>query len=532
MKTAKTITFGDKARNKLLRGALRVAKAVSVTYGPAGKTVILERRSGNIATKDGVTVARELQFSDRGENLGALLIREPCLAMADTVGDGTTTAAVISAALLEECHKYITAGVSPVELSKGIREASEQAMAIVQSLAMEVQEEEEVRRVAMVSSNGDVEISDLLTRAIMAAGKDGTVSIEEGKGTETTLEIRDGMPLSSGFMSSACWPPEGLREHFDQPLIVLCDCPLYRFEDIRHIVETASQWPHPLLLIAHSVEGEALATWAANHSREGEPWEKWNLIRAPEWGHHRRAILDDIASLSGATVIDPSAGMSLQEIAPEWLGSVQTATVEKGSTLLVGYDDQATTERVQERIRTLQREADTSKHDYDLDRLQERIAKLSGGLSILRVGGVTEAALKERRARIEDALGSIKAALESGIVPGAGATYLFASDCLPTFFTGDYGLGFLALAKALQAPFRTLMQNAGWEPGPLLLSLERENAEFPDPWWGWDILQNRARLLYEDPMILDAARVATDVIRYAVSAVTTLITTEAMLVHK
>jgi len=535
-RTPKTIYFGQAAREKLLRGALQLAEAAAVTYGPCGRIVILERVAGNIATKDGATVVREISFRDPGMSMGAALLKEPCLAMSETVGDGTTTTAILAASLLKECHRYLVAGVNPMHLSKGLREAARAAIDLLHELAMPVESEHEVRSITLIASNGDTEIAQHLTKAVMSVGQKGTVTIEDGLGTETELVLRDGMSLEAGFVSPSCWPSsKEIREHFEQPFLALFDCGLYSFEDIRDVVEVASQWPHPLIIFAHTVEAGALATWVLNgKSSDGRPSWHGALVKCPGWGDHRRAFLDDIASLSGATVIDPKAGMDLHNLNPEWFGSVQTATVERNSTLLVGYADGVTTERVQKRVRCLQAEKERALHEYDQDRLQERISKLNGGLATLRVGGITESALQERRARIEDALGSVRAALAEGIVPGAGAAYLFAAQWLTAQDPpeGDASLGYLAFIHALQEPFRVLLRNAGQESSNALEKVDPMQGEECNPWMGWDVVQRKARLLYEEPMIVDATRVAVEAIRYVASAVGTIITTEVMVVRE
>lgn len=451
--------------------------------------------------------------------------------MSESVGDGTTTTAILTGLLLQECNKYLVAGVDPRQLAQGMKDAALEAINILYEMSMPVDEESEVRSVALISANGDEELADLLTQAVMAVGKKGTILIEDGKGTHTEVLLRDGMPLDTGFLQRN----QHSEEVFEQPMLALFDCGLYSFEDIREVIEVASQWPHPLIIIAHAVENGALATWTINSTGSDKPTWVGTLVKAPGWGHHRREILDDIASLSGATVIDQNAGMSLQTINPEWLGSVQTATVRADSTTLVGYADADTTERVQSRIRSLQTMLERTTHEYDADQIQERMAKLAGGLAILRVGGVTEPAMRERRARLEDSLNSVRAALESGIVPGAGAAYLFAAQWLsaqdPPEKEGEQ-FGYSAFIKALQEPFSVLTRNAGQNTGSALLAMEsKQEKENFSPWVGWDILGSRARLLYENPMIADATKVAVEAIRYAVSSASTVITTEAMVVR-
>jgi chaperonin GroEL len=525
-KSPKNILFGTAARGKLLRGVLQAANAAAVTLGPAGRTVLLERIAGTLATKDGATVVRELTLSDPGESTGASFLRYTCAEMSDSVGDGTTTTAILLGSLLKECHKYLATGSFPGDLVRGIRDASQQTLQVLQEMSLPVATEDLVH-VALIASNGDVEIANLLAKAVMAVGSKGSISVEDGYGVETELLLRDGMSLD-------VLPQKQVKavEHLVQPFVILFDCNLFTFEDIQDTLEVASQWPHPVAIFAHAVESTALATWNAN--RTGNSNWAGALFKVPGWGEHRKAFLDDLAALSGATVIDPQAGMSLQKIDPAWFGSVQTLNVVKKSTVLLGYEDTALEDRVQKRIKTLEHELEHSDSAYIKDRLRERIAKLSGGLAILRVGGITEVALKERRARIEDALCSVRVALESGIVPGAGAAYSFAAQWLEAQEgpSGDVGLGYRAFVHALRAPFRILLRNASQDAGSATRQVlkKQEESDF-DPWVGWDLEQKVARSLHQNPLIADATKVAIEAIRYAVSTVTTMITTEVLITH-
>jgi chaperonin GroEL len=503
-----------------------------VTYGPAGKTVFLERSSGVLATKDGATVVREISLSDPCENLGASILKEPCLAMSDAVGDGTTTTAILAANILRTCARFITGGYQPIELVRGLREASEVVTDLLREMAIEVVTEAEIRAVAMIASNGDEEISDLLTQGCMAVGRDGSISIEDGRGTQSELIIRDGMDFDSGFTHYHL-SPEGGRLFLEQPMVALFTRGLFTFRDVRSVAETASQWPHrPLLIIAPTVEGEALAAWALNPKIRQS--QVWTAVSAPGYGPDQRAYLEDIAALSGATLVDTDAGMDHTEFQGEWFGNlVQTATIEKDKTNLVGYD--TGNEDLERYIESLKTRLRKSTSNYDKDRIRERIAKLDGGFCVLRVGGVTESTLKERRARIEDALGSLRAALEHGILPGAGSALQAASEWLTErgYEDGGVGKGQMALARALREPLRVLVENAGLSASVMEHKVwnARKDAGF-DPWVGVDLTTGGVRMLHGDPLVIDAARVLVDAIRYAVSATSTLVMTELAVVRR
>lgn len=532
---SRRIVLGREARAGLIRGAKKVSKAAAVTYGPCGRTVLLERAAGSIATKDGATVVRELRFEDALEDLGAEVIKQPSLAMSEAVGDGTTTAAIIAGSLLDTCERLLVGGFAPVDLVRGVDKAMSEVLQFLEDTSAPVTTEEEIHAVAMVSSNHDEEVSDLLTKAVMAVGKDGSISIEDGRGVDCDLIIRDGMELDAGYISRLMVPEEG-KSTLEQPLIALFDCGMSSYREFRSVAEEASQWPHPLLIVAHAFEAEALATWSVNSRTRSFDL---HVIKTPGTGFRKRGWLDDLAALSGATVFDHKAGMDITEWDPEWFGSVQTVTIDSSRSLFCGYDDEETDVRVRSRLESLKTQRDTTESTWETDRLRERMARLDGGFCVLRVGGTTESETKERRARIEDTLGSLRAALESGIVPGGGTALNNAADWLDYLHQEsplehpEERRGWGALAESLRTPLRVLCQNAGHEMADVSRRLVRAQGEAEeDLWVGWDALRDEVRLLYEGPMVVDATKVVSSAVKYAVSAVSTLVMTNAVVARK
>jgi len=525
----KHIDFHQEARKKLLKGAQLLAKTTAVTYGPQGRTVMLDRAAGLMATKDGVTVAREVVLSDPVENLGAHTLMEACVRVNDQVGDGTTTAAILSAVLLEEAHRLVVAGYDPMHVSQGILKAADRAIDVIKGIAVPIGTQEELERVAFVASNEDSDVASSLAEACMAVGKDGTISIEDGHGIGVDLLLKDGMEIDKGV------PPAFLRDHggvertIEGPLVALIAAKLVTVQDIQHVLEESSQWPNnDLILLAYSIEGQALTTMLVNDAQQVV---RSCGIQAPGFGPKQKDYLEDIAALSGATLVDPDLGMDWTGgFDPEWFGSFRKATLKAKSSLFLAYDEASG--MVSERIQELRRQMQEASSDYDRDRISERMARLSGGLAILKVGGPTESVLKERRARVEDALGAVRAALEEGVVPGGGSAYLTASEYLSTegkdLNQAEQG-GWSAMAKALKSPLATLAHNAG-EEGPSVVHRTTKARRGDDSSWiGWDVMQRRLRDFSEDPLVLDPTPVATTAVEAAASVTATLITAEVSI---
>lgn len=526
------IEIGLDAREKILAGALKLSKTVSGTYGPAGRTAILDRAMGLLATKDGVTVARELDLEDPLENQGCQLLKAACVRVNDEVGDGTTSAAILTAELLREGHKRVAAGMSPVNLVKGMRAARDIATSFVRHLAVPVETKEDLRQVALIASNGDEEIAENMAEGCMAVGKDGTLSIEDSHGVETTLEFKEGMEIDQGMISPIFASGERLERVIEGALVAVIDAKLTGLGDIREMMEIAGGFEkNELLVIAQEIEGPALSVMAINHTQGNV---RSCAVKAPGFGPHKSEQLKDIAALSGATYVSKEIGLDHTKWKQEWFGSVRKATIKMKSTLFEAYPEAQ--ESIKERMEWLKAEQASCASDYDSDRLKERISKLAGGIAILRVGGTTEAALKERRARVEDALGSVQAALNGGVVPGGGTAYLRAgmailADREETEFTLDeYKAGSDIVAEALTKPLEYLADNAG-ENGAFITRKVREESGL-ESWDGWDAKSMKFRNMSDDPPVLDPADVVVTVIETAVSVASTLLTVEASVARR
>jgi chaperonin GroEL len=525
----KQIDLSLKARTKLLYGARLLAKTVSATYGPKGRTVMLDRMAGLLATKDGVTVAREISLSDPVANMGAEIVKAACVQVNNEVGDGTTSAAILAAVLLEESHRLVVAGHDPMTLFRDISASAERAVEVVRDLAIRVESQIELERVAHVASNGDDDVAKALAEACMAVGKDGTISIEDGHGLGIELVYKDGMEIDSGVSSAAFLRDSGGVERvMESPLVAVIGSRLQSVADVQEIMETASQWPdHPLLVIAGTIEGPALTTMLVNDSQNVV---KCCAVNAPGFGDKKVGHLRDLAALAGATYIDPDIGMDFRKgFDPEWFGSYRRATVKTRSAMFLALDE--ANEVIAERIEELKREGVHLDSDYDQDRLSERIAKLSGGLCIMHVGGSTEPELKERRGRVEDALGAVRGALEEGVVPGAGTAYLEASEHLSVESPRD-AHGWHIMAKALRAPLLKLADNAGKEGSSVAHAVSEARQADEYGWVGWDANTDTIRDLGDEPPILDPVAVTVSVIRAGASVAATLLTAEVSISEK
>jgi len=526
--SAKTVDFNIVARKKLLKGAQTLARVTAVTYGPKGRTVMMDRAAGLMSTKDGVTVAREVVLEDHVENMGAQTLKEACIKVNDQVGDGTTTVAILAAVLLEECHRMVIAGYDPMKLAEGVKAAAVRACEIVDDMAIRVENQKELERVAYVASNGDEEVSKALSEACMAVGKDGTISIEDGQGIDIKLIYKDGMEIPKGTVSLGF-----LREHggiertIEGPLVAVIGSRLAAIEDVQALLEEASQWKdHPLIVFAESIEGAALTTMLMN---DAQKVVHSIAVPAPGFGPKRMDHLKDLAAISGATFIDPAAGFDIHKgFDPDWFGGLRKATIGTKTSTLIAHDEAR--EVIAERIEELKREGAYLDSDYDRDQMSERIARLAGGLCIMQVGGPTEMALKERRARVEDALGSVRSALEGGVVPGAGSVYLAVAEYFPRENDDtEANYGWRVLSKALLAPLRQLANNAGHDGNSIVHQLLELRCSEDTEWLGWDVMEERFRDLGEDPPIIDPAGVAKSVITAAASVTATLLTAEVSI---
>jgi chaperonin GroEL len=523
------IHHGADARRRLLKGAALLAKCVGVTYGPGGRIVMLDRPHGLLATKDGVTVAREVEVEDPVANLGCLILKEACVKVNDDVGDGTTSTAIIAEAILREGQKVIAAGMSPIPVSRGVQAAAKTCTEVIQSLAIPVEVQAALERVAMIASNGDEEVSKKMAEAVMAVGKDGTLTIEDGNTVGIELEFKDGMEIDRGAASPHLL--KGATERvIEGPLVAVIGKDLRTVEDIKDLMEVASQWPdHELLIIAQSIEGNALKTVVMNNEADVV---RVVAVNSPGFHEKKKDILKDIAALTGADYIDPDLGHDLGAWDAEWFGGLRKATIRAKSAVFLAYDEAE--ELIEARIKEIKAGKRFAKSEYDTDKINERIARLSGGLCIMKVGGYTESEMKERRARIEDALGSVRAALRTGIVPGAGSTYMACSHQLAQVDVSeedmDFQAGWNILTRALQRPLQVLAANAGHRSEYMADRLLDHFTETGDYWMGWDAVTGSLRNLNEgDEAIIDPQAVAHSVIEAAVSTAGTLLTVEASL---
>jgi chaperonin GroEL len=543
----KNTLHGIKAREAFLRGALTLSKAVAVTYGAHGRTVMLDRASGLLATRDGVTVAREVDLSDPVENLGAQILKEACTTVNDEVGDGTTTTAILAGELLREGHKLVAAGMDPSQVISGMRDAADDVERMLQDIAVPVAGQEGIETVARLASNGDDEVAKCMAEACMAVGKDGTVLIEDGHGLETTLELKEGMEIERGAATAAFFT-EKLERTMEGPLVAVINKHLRTVEDVTDLLEVASQFkPRELLLIVDGIEGPALATMSINNS---QGVVASCAVQSPGFGPHKADVLRDIAALAGATFVDPAAGHDIGKFEAEWFGAFRQAIIRTKTSTFTAYDDNhADLEAYIARIRS---QTESGKSDYDRDRVKERLAKLSGGLAVIRVGGVTEAAMKERRGRVEDALGAVRAALRGGLVPGAGTALVIASVGLGEAGkqpTSAHEAGWEAVRQAILAPVGILAGNSGAESGLAIGRVTEAHAGASDGWvafedtgggafryrgkWiGWDTKVGGLRDLRETPMLVDPALVVISALKAAVSVATTLLTVEVSLTQK
>lgn len=496
-------------RNKILKGAQTLARAVSATYGPHGRIALIDRGAGAIlGTKDGVTVARDISLPDPVEDIGAKIMQDACLTVNNAVGDGTTSTAVMSLAILEEGHKLITAGYSVAEICKQLDAGMEQAIKALLPHAVEVEAQETIERVAMIATNGDVDVSSKIAEATMVVGRDGTLTVEDGKSLHIELDYVEGIELESGAASLTFLQGEAER-HIDRPLVAVVAKHLRTVEDIRSILEDASQWPnHPLVLFCEHIEGEALTTMTVNDS---QGTIKCVAVNAPGFAHRKKDFLKDIAAVSGAVFVDDEVG---QEWDDSCFGGLEKIVVREKTTTL--ESSEAAEEGIAQRVEEIKAQARHNTSEYDADRTKERIAKLTGGLCVLRVGGVTEAEMKERRARIEDALGAVSAALDGGIVPGGGKAYALAAEGVTAS---------PVLRKALLKPLFTLTANAGLSGDNIVAEASKVEA-----WEGFDFKSQTWRDYSMEPAIIDPVNVAIEVIKASVSVGKMLLSIEKAVV--
>jgi chaperonin GroEL len=522
---AKDVYFSSDARDKMLRGVNILANAVKVTLGPKGRNVVIEKSFGAPrSTKDGVSVAKEIELADRFENLGAQLIREVASKTNDKAGDGTTTATVLAQAIVVEGLKSVAAGMNPMDLKRGVDKAVIKVVAEIKATSKKVTTNQEIAQVGAISANGDSEIGDMIARAMEKVGNEGVITVEEAKTAETELDVVEGMQFDRGYLSPYfITNADKMEAVLEDPQILLFEKKLSSLQPLLPVLEAVVQSGRPLLIIAEDVEGEALATLVVNKLRGGL---RVAAVKAPGFGDRRKAMLEDLAILTGAEVISEDLGIKLENVTLEMLGRAKKVTITKDDTTIV--DGVGSKDDIEGRIAQIKRQIEDTTSDYDKEKLQERLAKLAGGVAVIRVGGATEVEVKERKDRVDDALNATRAAVEEGIVPGGGVALLKASQSLEGMVgdNADQTAGIAIVRRALQAPIRQIAENAGVE-GSIVVGkiLENNTASF-----GFNAQTEE----YGDLVkmgVIDPAKVVRTALQDAASVSGLLITTEAAIVE-
>ena len=522
---AKELQFNTEARAKLKRGVDQLAEAVKVTLGPKGRNVVIDKKFGSpTVTKDGVTVAKEVELADPIENMGAQMVKEVATKTSDLAGDGTTTATVLAQAIFREGLKNVTAGANPMELKRGIDRAVEAVTEHLKTLSVPSAGKTEIAQVGTISANNDREIGNLIADAMEKVGKDGVITVEEAKGLETTLETVEGMQFDRGYLSPYfVTDPEKMEAVLDDPYILIHDKKISAMKELLPVLEKVAQSGRPLLIIAEDVEGEALATLVVNKLRGTL---KVAAVKAPGFGDRRKEMLRDIAVLTGGQVISEELGFKLENATLNDLGRAKRVVVDKDNTTIV--DGKGKEADIQGRINEIKAAIEKTTSDYDREKLQERLAKLSGGVAVINVGAATETEMKEKKARVEDALHATRAAVEEGIVPGGGVALLRAQAALDKVKgTADEKIGVEIVRRALEEPIRMIAQNAGAE-GSIVVAKVKESK---DKNFGY----NAATDTYEDLVkagVIDPTKVTRTALQNAASIAGLLLTTECVVVEK
>jgi chaperonin GroEL len=518
---AKQITYSEDARQALLRGVNKLADAVKITLGPRGRNVVLEKRFGAPQmTKDGVTVAKEIDLENPIENIGAQMVKEVASRTSDVAGDGTTTATVLAQAIVREGVKNVTAGLNPMSLKRGIDKAVAEVVNYIQKTSKPV-EGSSIAQVGTISANGDETIGKIIAEAMDKVGKDGVITVEEAKGMETSLEVVEGMQFDRGYLSPYfVTDPERLECELEDPLVLLHEKKISSMKDLLPVLEQVAKMGRALLIVSEDVEGEALATLVVNRLRGTL---KVAAVKAPGFGDRRKAMLQDIAVLTGGKVISEDLGIKLENVKIDDLGEAKKITIDKDNTTIV--EGKGNAADIEGRVKQIRTQIDETTSDYDREKLQERLAKLVGGVAVIKVGAATEVEMKEKKARVEDAMHATKAAVEEGIVPGGGVTLLRAVERLDKLETGDDEelVGVRIVKKALEEPLRLIAENAGFD-GSIVVEKVREKKD--------DFGFNAQTLKYENLVttgIIDPAKVVRNAIENAASIAGLLITTEAMI---
>jgi chaperonin GroEL len=523
---AKQLLFSEQARAQVLAGVEQLARAVKVTLGPRGRNVVLDKKWGSpTVTKDGVTVAKEIELDDPYQNMGAQMVREVASKTSDVAGDGTTTATVLAEAIFKEGLKNVTAGSSPMYIKRGIEKAVDIVVSELKKLSKDVKENKEIEQVATISANSDNIIGKMIAEAMDKVGKDGTITVEEARSVDTTLEVVEGMQFDKGYISPYfVTEKESMEAVLEDAYILLYEKKLSGMKDLLPVLEKIAQRGKPMLIIAEDVEGEALATLVVNKLRGTLAV---CAVKAPGFGDRRKAMMEDIAVLTGGKVISEDLGIKLENVRIEDLGRAKRTVVDKENTTIVeGAGKKAD---IQGRIGQIKKEIEDTTSDYDREKLQERLAKLAGGVAVINVGAATETEMKEKKARVEDALHATRAAVEEGIVPGGGVAYLrsiAALERLTKELEGDEKVGVNIVKRALEQPLRTLCDNAGLEGSIVVEKVKSYKGE--DKFTGFDVDKEDYVDMFKAG-IIDPTKVSRTALQNAASVASLLLTTEALI---
>ncbi len=523
---AKEVKFNTDARERMLRGVDVLANAVKVTLGPKGRNVVIDKSYGAPRiTKDGVSVAKEIELEDKFENMGAQMLREVASKTNDLAGDGTTTATVLAQAIVKEGAKAVASGMNPMYLKRGIDIAVDAVVKELKSNARKITSNSEIAQVGTVSANGDEEIGKYLAEAMEKVGNEGVITVEEAKTAETELEVVEGMQFDRGYLSPYfVTNQDKMRVEFEDPYILIHEKKLSNLQSLLPVLEAVVQSSKPLLIIAEDVEGEALATLVVNKLRGGL---KIAAVKAPGFGDRRKAMLEDIAILTGGTVISEDVGIKLENVTLNMLGRAKKVAIEKENTTII--DGVGSKAEIDGRVAQIRAQIEETTSDYDREKLQERLAKLAGGVAVIRVGGSTEVEVKEKKDRVDDALHATRAAVEEGILPGGGVALLRAVKALDNLATAnqDQKVGIEIVRRAIEAPVRQIAENAGAE-GSVIVGKLREKTDFS---FGWNAQTGEYGDLYAQGVI-DPAKVVRTALQDAASVAGLLVTTEAMIADK
>ncbi|GAA5661820.1 60 kDa chaperonin 5 [Brucella sp. NBRC 14130] len=523
---AKEVKFHTDARERMLRGVDVLANAVKVTLGPKGRNVVIDKSFGAPRiTKDGVSVAKEIELEDKFENMGAQMLREVASKTNDLAGDGTTTATVLAQAIVKEGAKAVASGMNPMDLKRGIDLAVDAVVQELKTNARKITNNSEIAQVGTISANGDPEIGRYLAEAMEKVGNEGVITVEEAKTAETELEVVEGMQFDRGYLSPYfVTNQDKMRVELEDPYILIHEKKLSNLQAMLPVLEAVVQSGKPLLIIAEDVEGEALATLVVNKLRGGL---KIAAVKAPGFGDRRKAMLEDIAILTGGTVISEDLGIKLENVTLEMLGRAKKVAIEKENTTII--DGVGQKSEIEGRVAQIRAQIEETTSDYDREKLQERLAKLAGGVAVIRVGGSTEVEVKEKKDRVDDALHATRAAVEEGILPGGGVALLRAVKALDNLSTAnqDQKVGVEIVRRAIEAPVRQIAENAGAE-GSVIVGKLREKSEFS---YGWNAQTGEYGDLYAQGVI-DPAKVVRTALQDAASVAGLLVTTEAMIAEK